>query len=237
MAQICFIKWPRLYTGTLIRRYKRFIADIRTENGETITAHCPNSGSMAGCSQPGRPVYFSESDNPRRRLKYTWELIEMPGSLVGTNTLVPNRLVRQCAEKNVIPELAGYDSVRAEVRAGASTRFDLKLEGGGLQPCYVEIKNCTLVKDNTAYFPDAKTERGRNHLDELRRQVKQGHRCFMFYLIQRMDARQFRPADHIDPEYGKKLRQAVKDGVEILAYDVDIDTQMIRLGTAIAWHL
>ncbi|MFW6081753.1 MAG: DNA/RNA nuclease SfsA [Desulfosalsimonas sp.] len=237
MTQFCFIKWPPLHAGTLVKRYKRFIADISTQNLGVITAHCPNSGSMAGCSEPGRPVYFSESDNPGRRLKYTWELIEMPGSLVGTNTLVPNRLVRQCAEKGIFHEFAGYDSVRAEVRAGTNTRFDLMLEGPGLQRCYVEIKNCTLVEDGIAYFPDAKTERGRNHLKELQRQVRLGHRGFMFFLIQRMDARQFRPADRIDPAYGKELRQAVNNGVEILAYDVHIDTQGIRLRAPVPWQL
>ena len=229
MVQNCFIQWPKLIAGTLIRRYKRFIADIRLATGETVTAHCPNSGSMAGCSQPGRPVYISVSDNPRRKLKYTWELIEMPGSLVGTNTLVPNRLVRRCTESGVIPELSGYDSVRAEVRAGDHTRFDLMLESRKAGKCWVEIKNCTLVDNQTGYFPDAQTQRGRNHLKELQRQAAKGHRCVMFFLVQRMDAVQFMPADQIDPAYGEELRRAVKNGVEILVYDVYMDMAGIGL--------
>lgn len=237
MEQLCFINWPELKAGTLVKRYKRFLADIRLESGEIITAHCPNSGSMAGCSTPGRPVYFSESDNPKRKLKYTWELIEMPESVVGVNTLVPNRLIRQCAEKGAIPELTEYDKVRSEVRAGAHTRFDLMLEAGGARPCYVEIKNCTLVENGNGCFPDAKTKRGRSHLEELQRQVKLGHRCIMFYLIQRMDACSFMPADHIDPEYGRELRKAVKNGVEILVYDTEIDTRGIRLRRALPWRL
>ncbi len=234
---MCFIKFPELRSGRLVKRYKRFLAEIRKDSGEIITAHCPNSGSMAGCSQPGRTVYFSESDNRKRKLRYTWELIEMPTSLVGVNTLVPNRLVRQAAEKGVIPELSGYDSVRPEVRAGAHTRFDLMLEGGRPQRCYVEIKNCTLIENETGCFPDAVTERGRRHLEELRRQAVLGHRCIMFYLIQRMDARSFMPADHIDPAYGKELRKAVKSGVEILVYDVHIDTKGIALRNVLPWRL
>ncbi|MFP4194216.1 MAG: DNA/RNA nuclease SfsA [Desulfosalsimonas sp.] len=237
MTQLCFIKWPELKKGLLIKRYKRFLADIRTENGDIITAHCPNSGSMTGCSTPGNHVYYSESDNPRRKLKYTWELIEMPDSMVGINTLVPNRLVRQCVQHGAVEELAGYDSVKAEVRAGAHTRFDLMLKGEEYRPCYVEIKNCTLVENGIGLFPDAKTKRGKNHLEELQRQVRLGHRCIMFYLIQRMDAGSFMPAHNIDPEYGKELRKASENGVEILVYDTQIDTQGIKLGRSLPWSL
>lgn len=237
MVQKCFIKWPELIRGSLLRRYKRFLSDIRLDSGETITAHCPNSGSMKGCCQPGRPVYVSVSDNPKRKLKYTWELIEMPGSLVGVNTLVPNRLVRRCAEAGVIAELAGYEQIRAEVRSGDHTRFDLMLSSGDSQYCWVEIKNCTLVESQTGFFPDAKTERGRNHLIELQRQVTQGSRCVMFFLVQRMDAKKFMPADEIDPAYGTELRKAHENGVEIVVYDVDIDLAGIRLGDPLPWQL
>lgn len=226
-----------MIAGTLVKRYKRFLADIRLDSGEVVTAHCPNSGSMAGCCEPGRPVYISVSENPKRKLRYTWELIEMPGSLVGINTLTPNRLVRRCAEKGWIAELAGYDRVRAEVRAGDHTRFDLMLGRGESEQCFVEIKNCTLVENGTGYFPDARTERGRNHLEELQRQVRLGHRCVMFFLVQRMDARRFAPADAIDPEYGAELRRAVKNGVEILVYDVHLDLEGIGLHRCLPWLL
>ncbi len=237
MEQLCFIKLPELTQGTLISRYKRFLADVRLETGDLVTAHCPNSGSMTGCSRPGQPVYLSVSDNPKRKLKYTWEIIEMPGSRVGVNTLVPNRLVRQCAESGVIPELSGYDRIKPEVRAGDHTRFDLMLTRDDAARCYVEIKNCTLVENGIGYFPDAKTQRGKNHLEELQRQVKLGHRCIMFYLIQRMDAQSFTPAHGIDPAYGAELRRAVENGVEILVYDVDLDLRRIRLGRALPWRL
>jgi len=237
MVQKCFIKWPKLFRGTLVQRYKRFLADICLDTGQTITAHCPNSGSMKACSQPGRPVYVSVSDNPKRKLKYTWELIEMPGSLVGVNTLVPNRLVRRCAEAGVIAELAGYEQIRAEVRSGDHTRFDLMLSNGNSERCWVEIKNCSLVENQTGFFPDAKTLRGRNHLIELQRQAAEGSRCVMFFLVQRMDAEKFMPADEIDPAYGAELRKAYENGVEIVVYDVCIDLEGIHLGKNLPWQL
>jgi sugar fermentation stimulation protein A len=223
------IDWPQLITGTLIRRYKRFLADVRLENGSTVTAHCPNSGSMKACCQPGRPVYLSYHDNPKRKLKYTWELIDMPTSLVGINTQVPNRLVAHAIASNDVAELSGYATLRREVKAGMNSRIDILLESPDRRPCYVEVKNCTLVTDGLATFPDAVTVRGQKHLMELQELVSAGCRCAMFFLIQRMDARYFSPADHIDPDYGSKLRQADQHGVEILVYDTHIDLDGIRL--------
>jgi sugar fermentation stimulation protein A len=223
------IDWPRLIPGTLIRRYKRFLADVRLEDGTTVTAHCPNSGSMKACCQPGRPVYLSYHDNPKRKLTYTWELIDMPTSLVGVNTQVPNRLVAHAIASNDVAELSGYATVRREVKAGTNSRIDILLESPDRRPCYVEVKNCTLVTDEVATFPDAVTVRGQKHLVELQELVSAGCRCAMFFLIQRMDARTFSPADHIDPDYGSKLRQAVQRNVEILVYDTHIDFDGIRL--------
>jgi sugar fermentation stimulation protein A len=223
------ISWPELTPGTLIRRYKRFLADVRLENGATVTAHCPNSGSMKACCQPGRPVYLSFHDNPKRKLKYTWELIHMPASLVGVNTQVPNRLTAHAIASGDVAELNGYETVRREVKAGSNSRIDILLSSPGRRPCYVEVKNCTLVTDGAATFPDAVTVRGQKHLMELRDLVAAGCRCAMFFLIQRMDADWFAPADHIDPEYGRKLRKASQNGVEIIVYDVTIDLKSIRL--------
>jgi sugar fermentation stimulation protein A len=222
------IKWPPLVRGTLIDRYKRFMADVRLQNGHVVTAHCPNSGSMAACCEPGRAVFLSHRNSPGRRLKYTWEMIEMPDSLVGVNTSVPNRLARAGILAGEVPELQGFDTVRTEVRYGENSRVDLLLEKGN-QCCFVEVKNCTLVEDRTAFFPDAVTERGLKHLVELQAEVKRGNRAAMFFIIQRMDAAGFRPADHIDPAYGQELRKAVRNGVEIVAYDVAIDLHTIRL--------
>ena len=231
------LEWPKLVPGVLVKRYKRFLADVRLDNGKIVTAHCPNTGSMQGCSDAGQPVYLSRHDNPKRKLKYTWELIEMPTSLVGVNTLVPNRLVCLAAKAGLISELAGYETVEREVRIGSNSRIDLRLSGGQKDPCYVEIKNCTLVDNGVARFPDAVTTRGLKHLNELATLVKSGCRCVMFYFIQRMDAKVFKPADRIDPDYGKALRRVVNGGVEILTYDVSIDLAGIKLNRKIPCSL
>jgi sugar fermentation stimulation protein A len=223
------IKWPPLTRGSLVKRYKRFMVDVVLETGEPVTAHCPNSGSMQGCCDPGRPVYLSYQNNPKRKLKYTWELIEMPTSLVGVNTLIPNRLVATSITLGVLEEFRHYNSLRREVNTSHGSRIDLLLTKNNKDRCFVEIKNCTLVTGKTAYFPDATTSRGLKHLLALQALVASGARCVMFYLIQRMDAEFFQPADHIDPKYGKALRSAVAHGVEIMVYDVDISLDQIVL--------
>ncbi len=231
------LSWPPLVAGTLVKRYKRFLADVTLDDGRTVTAHCPNTGSMQACSEPGRRVYLSAHDNPKRKYRYTWELIAMPDSLVGVNTLVPNRLVKHAVSRNAIPELRGYEVVRSEVRLGTNTRVDLMLSGPDKARCYVEIKNCTLVRDQTALFPDAVTARGLKHLQELTRHVGPQSRSVIFIFVQRMDAQGFQPADAIDPAYGRGLRRAVAAGVELMAYDVRIDTRRIRLGRALPCRL
>ena len=225
--------WPHLTPGTLIKRYKRFLADVRLESGELVTAHCANSGTMKECSEPGRPVYLSFHDNPKRKLKYTWEMIKMPTSLVGVNTLVPNRLVKKSIEDGLVEQLKGYENVKAEVKVSDKSRLDLMLTKGDKEKCFVEIKNCTLVKEEIAYFPDAVTTRGRKHLVELQRLAKEGNRSIIFFLVQRMDAKAFTSADNIDPAYGKELRKAKNSGVEIIVYDVIIDLEKIVLGKKI----
>lgn len=231
------LTWPELVPGTLLKRYKRFLADVKLDTGEIVTAHCPNTGSMKGCSEPGRTVYLSSHDNPKRKFKYTWELILMSTSMVGVNTLVPNRLVFKSIDQKLIPELSEYNSVRREVKIGKHSRIDLMLTDGGAKRCYVEIKNCTLVDEGIARFPDAVTSRGLRHIIELENLAEAGHRCMMFYFIQRMDAQVFRPADDIDPAYGCRLRQAVEKGIELLAYDVRIDLQGIELNKKIICEL
>ena len=229
--------WLELIPGILVKRYKRFMADVTLADGEVVTAHCPNSGSMQECCEPGRPVYLSFHDNPRRKLKYTWELIEMPTSVVGINTLIPNRLVAESIEAGLIPDLNGYDNIAREVKTSENTRLDILLSSEDGNRCYVEIKNCTLVKEGVACFPDAVTSRGLKHLVELSSLVSKGFRCVIFYVIQRMDAKIFHPADHIDPAYGRQLRQALKHGVEILIYDTRIDLKTICLNRKIPCNL
>ncbi|SHI81548.1 sugar fermentation stimulation protein A [Desulfatibacillum alkenivorans DSM 16219] len=223
------LPWPKLIQGTLLRRYKRFIADVELEDGTVVSAHCPNSGRMTGCSDPGSPVWISPASNPKRKLKYTLEMIKMPDSLVGINTGVPNKLVAKAIEDQVIPELSGYGGLRMEVPYGANSRVDIMLSEEGRRDCLVEVKNCTLVEDRRAMFPDAVTARGLKHLEELEKALSQNKRSVMFFLIQRMDADVFAPADHIDPAYGAALRRVCANGVEALAWDVDMDLNSLRL--------
>jgi sugar fermentation stimulation protein A len=228
---------PLLIQGKLVKRYKRFLADIELETGEIVIAHCANSGSMRGCATPGDPVWISQSDNPKRKLKYTWELIQSKDSMIGVNTQVPNKLVKASIENGLIAELKEYTRVTAEVKTSDHTRLDLLLENGAGNRCYVEIKNCTLVEEGVAMFPDAVTTRGQKHLDELVDLKQQGHRAVIFYLIQRMDARVFTPAAMIDTVYAQKLCHVVENGVEIMTRDTAIDTGCISIRRAVPVRL
>jgi sugar fermentation stimulation protein A len=217
-----------LYPGILIRRYQRFLADVRLQNGETVSAHCPNSGSMKGCSDPGSKVFLSLSDNPKRKFPFTWELVQANGVWVGINTGRPNMLVHEAISERRIPELAGYPEIRSEVRYGINSRIDLLLSAPP-GSCYVEVKNVTLTDGERALFPDAVTIRGQKHLHELMGVVRAGGRGVIFFVVQREDAKALSPADTIDPEYGKLLRLAIKNGVEALAYQAAVSPQEIFL--------
>ena len=230
------IEWSKLIKGTLIKRYKRFKADVKLSNGHIVTAHCANTGSMKSCSDPQRTVYLSKHNRPDRKLKYTWELIEMPTSLVGVNTGIPNKLVKKSIENRLIKELSDFEKIRSEVKYGENSRIDILLENKNVKT-FIEVKNCTLLEKGICYFPDAVTSRGLKHLQELQREVHQGNRAVMFYLIQRMDATRFEPASHIDPVYSEELKKAYENGVEILAYDVNIDTKGIAINRSMPFKL
>lgn len=223
------MKLPPLLEGRLIRRYKRFLADVELADGSTVTAHCPNSGSMLGCDRPGALVRLSRSPNPDRKLPYTWELVQIDGYWVGLNTMLPNRLAEEAILDGTIAELQGYPRLRREVPYGAErSRIDLLLEGEqGL--CYVEVKNVTLVEQGRALFPDAVTERGQKHLRELMAVVARGERGVLLFTVQRGDGSCVAPADRIDPVYGRLLRQAVASGVEALAYRAEVGPEEICL--------
>jgi sugar fermentation stimulation protein A len=225
-----------LIRGTLVQRYKRFLADIRLANGEVVTAHCTNTGSMMGCKEPGSAVYISRSENLNRKLLYTWELIKTDNTWVGINTLHPNKLVPEAVEAGVIQELRGYETIHREVKVSAHTRLDLCLEGGNGN-CFVEIKNVSLAVNGTAAFPDAISERGTKHLRELMRLKRQGHRAAIVFVIQRGDCDAFRPADEIDQEYGRWLRRAINAGVEALPYRAKVTAKEIVLTERIAIKL
>jgi sugar fermentation stimulation protein A len=206
-----------LHAGRLINRYKRFLADIQLESGEVITAHCPNSGSMLGCAEPGSQVIVSHSDNPSRKLAYTWQLVKVMSGWVGINTGLPNRLVLEGIINGQIQELGGYTDIRGEVPYGLNSRIDLLLRRPA-ELCYVEVKNVTLRRDKLALFPDSVTTRGQKHLRELMAEKHAGHRAVAFFLVQRGDCVSVGPADTIDPTYGRLLREAAVAGVELLAY-------------------
>ena len=223
-----------LVPGTLQRRYKRFLADVLLDDGRQVTAHVPNSGSMRSCLPPQARVWLSPANKPGRKLPWTLEIIHggQGGDVpIMVNTMRPNHLVRHAIEAGQVPELAGYDGVRAEVPYGQRSRVDLLLERRGAAPCYVEIKNVTLVEQpGVARFPDSVTTRGQRHLRELMAMVDDGARAVMFYLLSRGDGSWVRPADDIDPRYGELMRQAADHGVEMLAYRLRISPQSLALG-------
>ena len=211
---------PAMTDGTILRRYKRFLADVRLGDGRTVTAHCPNTGSMRSCWAPGAPAQLSFSDNPRRKLAWTLERVDMGQGWVGVNTARVNRIVGAAITGGHIPELAGYRLVRPEppfaVPGFPRSRFDFLLTDGPRRDAYVEVKNTTLLLDDTISFPDAVTERGRKHLDLLARATASGNRGVIVFALNRPEGKFFEPAWSIDPGYGAALRRAHARGVEIL---------------------
>ncbi|MEO5375876.1 MAG: DNA/RNA nuclease SfsA [Alphaproteobacteria bacterium] len=222
-----------LLRGTLVRRYKRFMADVVLDGGEAVVAHCANSGSMLAVADPGSEVWLSPALAPSRKLRYTWEMVRVGGALVGINTSLPNVLVAEAVAAGRIPELAGYDSSRREVGYGTGSRIDLLLEGAGRPRCYVEVKNVTLRRGTgpafPAEFPDAVTARGTKHLHELAAMVGAGHRAVMVYLVQRADCDRMAIAADIDPVYDAALKDAVAKGVETLCYSCTLDVDGIMV--------
>jgi len=225
---------PPLTRATLLKRYKRFLADVRFDDGSKTTAHCANPGSMKGMAEPGSTVWLSKSDNPKRKLAWSWELVDVGSSIVGVNTNRPNALVASAIEADDIPELAGYTSLRREVKYGQNSRIDILLETSDLPPAYVEIKSVTLSRTpGLAEFPDAKTVRGAKHMAELAEIVKAGDRAVVFFLVQRSDCLKMSPATDIDPNYAKNLRDAVNAGVEVLCYSCKITPNGIEIDRAL----
>ena len=224
------MKFPDpLLKGRLVQRYKRFLADVELENGQKITAHCANPGSMLGVNDPGSEVWVSPARNPDRKLKYTWELVRVGKSLVGINTTYPNKIVQEAIEDQKIPNLLGYHSLKREVKYGKNSRIDILLASSDRPPCFVEVKSVTLKRKYLAEFPDAITARGTKHLGELSDQVKAGNRSVMFYLIQRDDCEGFTVADDIDPAYAQALSIAMEAGVEVLCYQCKLTSKEITI--------
>ena len=235
---------PALLSGTFIKRYKRFFTDIRTADGDLITVHCPNTGSMKNCQVEGSPCWYSLSNNPKRKLAGTLEIVTSAfGNLAGVNTGRPNHLVREAIENDLIPELRGYASLRTEVRYGEEkSRIDLLLEGGEDEAdgdsesgsnktcCYVEVKNVTLdCGEGHAQFPDSVTTRGSKHLRELMAMVAEGHRAVLFFCVQLSGIEEVSVAAHIDPVYAETLTAAIAAGVEVIVWQADMTDSCISL--------
>ncbi|MEM7306783.1 MAG: DNA/RNA nuclease SfsA [Planctomycetota bacterium] len=222
--------------GRFLRRYKRFFTDVELPSGEVLTAHCPNTGSLLGCKEEGARVLLRDSHDDKRKLRYTWQAIEVDGTWVNVDTGLPNRVVFEAIQAKSLGPLRGYREAKREVKYGTNSRIDVLLTDHRTrrgEKCYVEVKNTTLVDGRAGLFPDAVTERGRKHLGELTRVVEEGHRAVQLFFVSRSDVTTFRPADDIDPAYGEALREAAEAGVEVLAYrarvtedELDVDRKL-----------
>jgi sugar fermentation stimulation protein A len=228
-----------LARGRLIQRYKRFFADVELDSGGMVTAHVPNPGAMLGLKTPGQAVWLSRSDDPKRKLAHTLELVEAGQGLVGINTMHPNRIAAEAIAAGEIPELAGYATLRREVKYDGDSRIDILLEDGpdGRPPAWVEVKNSHFQREpGLSEFPDCVTARGIKHLKALERRVEAGERAVMLFVIQRMDADLFDTADDIDKAYGPALRDAAARGVEVLCYGCHLSNEAIRLDRRLRWR-
>ncbi|QIQ21088.1 DNA/RNA nuclease SfsA [Zophobihabitans entericus] len=230
-----------LQSAHLIKRYKRFLADVTTQSNQIITIHCANTGSMSGCAEPGDTVWYWDSGSLTRKYPSSWELTQTKlNHLICINTARANHIVQEAIENDKIPELTDYDSLSSEVRYGdENSRIDLLLQDHNKPACYIEVKSVTLFDEQTkaGMFPDAVTTRGQKHLRELIRIVEQGERAIIFFLIQHSGVEYFTPAKHIDPKYAALLKLAHEQGVEILCYKTHIDTKEIYIEKSIPVEL
>lgn len=233
------MKWPGpLIEGTLIKRYKRFLADFTVADGTQHTAHCANTGSMKTCWQADAPIWVSHHDDPKRKLKYTLQAVRMDDGWVGVNTGLANRLVEEAITDGVISELAGYATIRREQKYGEGSRIDLLLKDPDKADCYVEVKNVTLlVGPGEMAFPDAVSKRGTKHLEELAQVAAQGQRAVLLFCVQRQSAQSVRAAHEFDPEYAATLKRVVGQGVEVYAYRADLSQESATLTQALPVHI
>lgn len=229
------MKYARpLFRAVLIRRYKRFLADVTLPDGTEATAHCANPGAMTGLAMEGTVVWLEPNDDPKRKLRYSWKLAEIGGALVGIDTALPNKVVGDALRAQAVPELAAYATVRAEVKYGENSRVDFLLTQTGLPDCYVEVKSANLCrKAGLVEFPDTVTKRGAKHMGELASMLAQGHRAVVLYLVQRTDCEAFAVADDIDPTYNTAFQAARTAGVEALCYRASLTLDGASFGEAL----
>jgi len=225
---------PPLIHGVLLKRYKRFLADVRLDDGTVVVAHCANPGSMKTCANPGWGVWLSPANNPKRKLKWTLEIVDADGVYIMVNTARPNKLVATAIRDGKISELNGYGPIRSEVKYGDASRIDHLLTQEGRRDCYVEVKSVTMAAEaGVVAFPDSVSKRASKHMEELANMVDQGHRAVVFFLVSRSDASTMRPATEIDPSYSLSLKEAVGRGVEMLAYKLDFNEIGAQVGQEI----
>jgi sugar fermentation stimulation protein A len=218
-----------LIEGTFLRRHKRFLAEVRLDSGEEVTVHCANRGSLLGCSEPGSKVLVSLNKDPRRKFKHQLEIIYAGRIPVGIHTGRPSAVVAEAIEKGMVPELAGYATLRRDVKFGRDSRIDLLLAGNGLRSCYIEVTNVTWADNAVGFFPDAPEEDGVNRMAELTDIVREGNRAMVFFVAQRSDVDRLRPADHVDTEFAQAFRDAVARGVEPVCYRARVTRRSIEL--------
>ncbi|QOV64835.1 DNA/RNA nuclease SfsA [Kosakonia pseudosacchari] len=222
---------PPLNAATLIQRYKRFLADVVTPEGETLTLHCPNTGAMTGCATPGDTVWYSTSNNPKRKYAHTWELSQtQQGAFICVNTQRANMLTKEAILAGSLPELTGYSTLKSEVKYGAEgSRIDFLLQADDRRNCYIEVKSVTLAEQQSGYFPDAVTLRGQKHLRELMSVAANGDRAVILFAVLHSAVEHFSPARHIDEEYARLLNEAQRRGVEVIAYKAELSADNITL--------
>lgn len=226
---------PALQPATLVQRYKRFLADVVTPEGVALTLHCPNTGAMTGCATPGDTVWYSTSENTKRKYPYTWEITQTAdGEYICVNTLRANQLVKEAISLDLIPELRGYNTLKSEVKYGAeNSRIDFMLQAEDRPECYIEVKSVTLADRDYGYFPDAVTLRGQKHLRELISVAAAGKRAVLLFAVLHSAIGRFSPARHIDPKYAQLLNEAQKQGVEVLAYKAELSADNMTLRSAL----
>ena len=225
-----------LIPATLVKRYKRFLADVVMPDGSEITVHCPNPGAMLGLNMPGLPCWVSKSPDPKRKLAHTLELVEVDGALVGINTMHPNRLVAEALAADAIPELAGYATHRREVNYGTNSRIDFLLEHPDRPPAWLEVKNCHLMRTpGLAEFPDCVAARSSKHLRELAAMAAQGDRAVALFVVQRTDCETFKACHELDPVFARGLDEVADAGVEVLVYTCDITPEAVSITRPLSW--
>ncbi|SQD80318.1 DNA/RNA nuclease SfsA [Moritella yayanosii] len=227
-----------LQPATLIKRYKRFLTDVILENGEAVTIHCANTGAMTGCGDPGDTIWYSTSDNPKRKYSRSWELTEKAnGDMICINTMRANQLAKEAIASAAIAQLTGYEHLTTEVKYGnENSRIDILLDDPTLGKCYIEVKSASLLENDCGYFPDTVSVRGQKHLRELMAVKKNGHRAVLLFVVQHTGIKTLKPAKHLDSDYSDLVKQAINQGVEVFAYASTIETDNISLVEQISFN-